>query len=827
MIIQRLKLKNFGRHRDLDVSPAASVVGLLGDNGAGKSTVLEAVQFALTGEAPQDQDSYVTFGEANGSVELTFVRNGQVGKIFRQVGKTPKRTLEWEGKQIKKAGEVDEIMSSILGADKKAVSAAVFIPQGDLQNLLFGAQADRETLFIRLVNLAFCEQVAKMIDGKIKKVGATVTDLTAVMDEARTATQQAESSVAAARAGLSGLCDLQTVINRMQERRNVLSLKEAAQLDLKTAHERKLAHVNGLNQYLASREFANVAAVKMQITLLETLAGAAIKEIDRVTKGIAQIEARKHMHTSLSERKAEVAALRGRYEALALQMPPDPETLVVERTNLVRAATEYRQLAHAIDSYEREIARQAQELAALVEPQHAARIEELGAAVAAQRAMLEQNRLWLRKQEELQKCMGKIADGICKDCGLRLSPQQDFDPAAMAQFRHAIQIGEADIAVKEAEAVKLLSEITHYRTQRHGLEQSQKVLQTQLAQQQARLKAVEHAKSINPEELTAEIRTLQERMSEISRLHQDRATAETRVAGIERQIAEIGSLDESQITQEKLTAAQSQRDAINGQLRDLRLFEAEVLRLAREVQSAEQQLQSINDRIEQASNTLIGYPPAPEEIELHEKFSGDATLVQAELQARQDAWLRQNGILIEAQRALTVASQRLNELETRAAQDTKRRTCLQQLQELKALMSRQGLPGKYVAHRFEQLAILTQSHLTRMAAGFDVKIDPEVPLSFRFKRQDDGADLPMTKLSGGQRVRLSLAFLMAVQEALVPDVGLLVLDEPSMHLDVAGKASLAELLTETGRRLITGESQVWVSDHAIELEPAFGAAVRL
>jgi ABC-type Mn2+/Zn2+ transport system ATPase subunit len=72
-----------------------------------------------------------------------------------------------------------------------------------------------------------------------------------------------------------------------------------------------------------------------------------------------------------------------------------------------------------------------------------------------------------------------------------------------------------------------------------------------------------------------------------------------------------------------------------------------------------------------------------------------------------------------------------------------------------------------------------------------------------------------------------LAFLMAVQEALVPEVGLLVLDEPSMHLDERGKASLAELLAETGRRLSVGESQVWVSDHAIELEPAFGATVRL
>lgn len=827
MIIKRLKLKNFGRHRDLDVSPFANVVGLMGENGAGKSTVLEAVQFAITGEAPQDQDSYVTFGESNGSVELTFIRHGQEGKIFRQVGKTPKRTLEWEGKQIKSAKEVDEILASIFGADKRAVSAAVFIPQGDLQNLLFGAQADREVLFIRLVNLAFCEQITKIIDGKIKKVGSTVTDLTAVTDEARTQYQQAEASVTAAGAGLEGLYDLQTVINRLQARRNVQSQKDASESNLRATHERKLGHINTLNQFLAARGFASADAVKMQITLLETMGTAAVREVDRITSGIAQIEAKKHLTTTLVERRADAAKLRASYDDIAQTLPADPGKVIAEKTKQGQDAAAYRQRASTVESFEREIARQTQELAGMTEPQHGARIEELGAAVAAQKAMLDQNRLWLRKQEELQKCMGKIADGVCKDCGLRLSPQQDFDAAAMEQFRHAIQIGAADLAIKENEAAKLLGEVSSYRNQRHSLEQNRGFMATQLAQQRTRLQADEYAKDLNPEILAQEVRELQDRVHDVNNLNQERVKAESRVKLLEDQLALIVNLDEAQLTQEKLTAAQSQRDTITNQLRDLRTYNVEVVRMANEVRTAEQQLTIINDQIETASNTLIGFPPSPEEVQLFEKFGGDATLVQTELQSRQDAWLRQNGMLIEAQRARSAAGTRLRELEERAAQDVKRRTCLNRLHELKVLMSRQGLPGKYVAHRFTQLAVLTQTHLTRMAAGFDVSIDPEIPLSFRFKRQDDGADLPMTKLSGGQRVRLSLAFLMAVQEALVPDVGLLVLDEPSMHLDERGKASLAELLMETGRRLSVGESQVWVSDHAIELEPAFGATVRL
>jgi len=826
MIVQKLKLKNFGRHRDLDVSPSANVVGLLGDNGAGKSTVLEAVQFAITGESPLDQESYVTFGEDNGSVELTFVRHGQVGKIFRQVGKTPKRVLEWEGKQIKSAKEVEEILASIFGADKRAVSAAVFIPQGDLQNLLFGAQAERETLFIRLVNLAFCEQVAKIIDGKIKKVGSTVADLTAVTDMARALKQQAEAAVTAARSGLDGLSNLQSVVFGLQARCNIQTQKSSSEAALRDSLERRVSHSGTLTQFLATRGFVGVDAVKLQLSLLDTMHVSTVRDVDRITRGISGIESRKHLRTQLVDQRAATANLRARADDLSATFPADPEKVIAEKNQQSKDATTYRQLSSTIEGFEASIERNIQELNSLVEPHHADRIEELVAAVAAQKSMLAQNRLWLKRQEELQKCMGKIIEGRCKDCGLKLSPEQDFDAAALTQFRHAIQVGETDLAIKEAEGTKLLGEVSGYLSKKSNLERNQIFMSEQLHIQQTRLQAVAYAKFFDPDALASEAGGLQKLCWEFSTLQVSRVASEAKAKQIEDQIAAYTDLDENQLSQEKLTAAQSQRDSISHQIRDLRVYSAEVTRLESEIRTTEHQITIINDQIAAYEKAIEELPLSAEETRLFEKFN-DVALVQAELHSRHDAWLRQNGVLIEANRALVDAAARLKELDDRAAQDVKRRTCLNRLHELKVLMSRQGLPGKYVAHRFTQLAVLTQTHLTRMASGFDVAIDPEIPLSFRFKRQDDGADLPMTKLSGGQRVRLSLAFLMAVQEALVPDVGLLVLDEPSMHLDVAGKASLAELLMDTGRRLSQAESQVWISDHAIELEPAFGATVRL
>jgi DNA repair exonuclease SbcCD ATPase subunit len=85
----------------------------------------------------------------------------------------------------------------------------------------------------------------------------------------------------------------------------------------------------------------------------------------------------------------------------------------------------------------------------------------------------------------------------------------------------------------------------------------------------------------------------------------------------------------------------------------------------------------------------------------------------------------------------------------------------------------------------------------------------------------------MNKLSGGQRVRLSIAFLLAVQQLIIPELGLLVLDEPTTHVNDEGVESLADLLQNLGAQLASSDAQIVVCDHDHRLERAFQITVRL
>jgi DNA repair exonuclease SbcCD ATPase subunit len=126
----------------------------------------------------------------------------------------------------------------------------------------------------------------------------------------------------------------------------------------------------------------------------------------------------------------------------------------------------------------------------------------------------------------------------------------------------------------------------------------------------------------------------------------------------------------------------------------------------------------------------------------------------------------------------------------------------------------EAIPKLYVRNQFAYIARECSKTLEEMESSFCVKVDPEEDLAFLFQDNKPGAIwLPQSKLSGAMRVRLSLAFLIATQRILLPGMGFLVLDEPSLHLDETGKSHLSNLLGKLGRTLFSGSSQIIVFDY--------------
>ncbi|MFL6052413.1 MAG: AAA family ATPase, partial [Actinoallomurus sp.] len=144
-----------GRAQTLDFT-GKSLVGILGDTGAGKTTILEAITLALYGASSWGSEvkELIAEGATSMTVELTFTHDGHTWRIRRvyYAGSRPSRHLLEnldagdKGEKIDNRGAVNRRVESLLKLRRDDFQAAVLLPQGRFDRLLTAPEAKRTEL---------------------------------------------------------------------------------------------------------------------------------------------------------------------------------------------------------------------------------------------------------------------------------------------------------------------------------------------------------------------------------------------------------------------------------------------------------------------------------------------------------------------------------------------------------------------------------------------------------------------------------------------------------------------------------------------------------
>ena len=155
---------------DLDELGNKGLYLITGDTGAGKTTIFDAITFALFGEASGTERSAAMFrskyAEAGTPtwVELTFDYAGKTYTVRRnpEYERASKRgdgtTLEKanaelhcpDGRIYTKVKEVNQAVEEILGLDRSQFTQIAMIAQGDFRKLLLADSEDRRKIFQKL-----------------------------------------------------------------------------------------------------------------------------------------------------------------------------------------------------------------------------------------------------------------------------------------------------------------------------------------------------------------------------------------------------------------------------------------------------------------------------------------------------------------------------------------------------------------------------------------------------------------------------------------------------------------------------------------------------
>ena len=157
---------------------------ITGDTGAGKTTIFDAITFALYGEASGDNRepsmfrSKYALPETPTEVELTFSYAGKVYKVRRNPEyERPKTRGEGfttqkadaelhypDGRVVTKQRDVDNAIRDIMGIDRDQFMQISMIAQGDFLKLLLASTDERKAIFRQI----FDTRLFQVIQDKLK-----------------------------------------------------------------------------------------------------------------------------------------------------------------------------------------------------------------------------------------------------------------------------------------------------------------------------------------------------------------------------------------------------------------------------------------------------------------------------------------------------------------------------------------------------------------------------------------------------------------------------------------------------------------------------------
>lgn len=179
MIFRKLTLKNFKSYADAEITFNNGITIIVGENGAGKSTILEGISFALFKQHGARKIDDLVRNNSNDEmlVELEFTSNGKEYKISREKSKSKlissllKKTVT-NGDYIPLCvgdKEVSIQLAKILAIDSDLFLNAIYVRQGEIAELVNKTPAEKKLLIGKLLGLDSLERAWKNIQPIISK----------------------------------------------------------------------------------------------------------------------------------------------------------------------------------------------------------------------------------------------------------------------------------------------------------------------------------------------------------------------------------------------------------------------------------------------------------------------------------------------------------------------------------------------------------------------------------------------------------------------------------------------------------------------------------
>jgi DNA repair protein SbcC/Rad50 len=524
MIPESLHLRNFLSHRETDLDlRGIHLASLVGDNGAGKSALLDAITWAVWGRsrAPYGRDEDLVYhGESDLEVEFIFRMPYQSGeehryRILRRREQRSRRSvsslLDFEveteqGWRILTSDSIRETQQHIidhLGLDYDTFINSAYLRQGHADEFTIQTASQRKQVLGTILGLdrwaGYQEQARTQLSasqGRMKELDRRLTEIEAELARrpAYEATlQESESEATGAEAALVEIQKAVDELNRVREqavglrrqiqdlvrRQNEVRIRQAQLLEAIQEHKKRLAYYQSLVEQAdvieaQHREYQDSLATERawsqklsQAAKLQEDKARCEAEIAAAREGVRQQLRLADLEETRLNRIIHDARVQLTYELGDLKTQ---ETLLAERFPTASMQTRLRQAREAIEELER---------VGQIQEEARTRMQDIGVELSR---LDERNRQLRESMEETRSRLDtlKKAEADCPLCGQPLSSEHHTRLLSEIEL-HGTAMGDEYRANRKHQT--LLTE--EQETLRVSIQEHERRLRARASQEQA------------------------------------------------------------------------------------------------------------------------------------------------------------------------------------------------------------------------------------------------------------------------------------------------------------------------------------------------------
>ncbi|MBC7251778.1 MAG: SMC family ATPase [Anaerolineae bacterium] len=834
MIPLKLRLYNFMCYRDpqtLDFS-GIHLACLAGDNGHGKSALLDAMTWALWGRArvgARHDDELIHLGQTEMEVEFEFALGDARYRVIRkrdsrQRGQSVLELQGWDGSRFIPLTEptiraTQTRINSLLRMDYDTFINSAFLLQGRADEFTIKPPGERKRILADILGLGlydeYEERAKELAKAKAQEAALLAAQLAEIDRELarqpqyEADLQQAESDVARLHAALQ---TAEAELRALREQRKALELHQKQVTELSARLAEGESELASLDQ--------QIATVQARLAEFE----AVLARQQDIEKGYAALLEARQRAEALSAKQDQAMALHTRREALQRAVDQARHDLEKERSSLSSQVEELEKKTQYIPALKAELDEVRARLQHLAEQEVAreARQREMQnyrEEVATLRAQNEQLKAEMDALNDKIQLLRGTAEARCPLCGQGLSTTdrdrllEDFVAQGKAKGddyrrnQEAIRQRSQQIESLEAEIKALTKELA-----------IQTGLQRQAAAAEQRLNDALQAQE-RVEELRSALTTLNRRLEDSDyALEEQQQLAEVKAAletlGYDPQAREQALRD-----QEALAKFESEKLRLDAALANIESERANLAQLQEARARKEASLTADRARRDELRQVTARLP----EVQRQEREQEAAV----EKAREEEAHARQ--VLGAAKQRLDACRELGEERKRKRAAEQKAREEQAIYEELRTAFGKRGLQAMIIENAIPEIEDEANRLLARMTDGrmhvqFETQRDTKagnVIETLDIKISDELGTRSYALYSGGESFRVNFAIRIALSKLLARRAGArlqtLVIDEGFGTQDAQGRERLVEAINS----IKDDFERILVITHIEELKDAF------